>query len=52
MKRLKLPASVLLVILFLALAAQPLRAFLAQDRCLDRGGRWNADTWVCEGVRS
>ena len=26
------------------------REFLKQDRCLDRGGRWNAEQGVCEYV--
>jgi hypothetical protein len=25
------------------------RGFVAQDRCLDAGGRWNSGTRSCEG---
>lgn len=43
-------AVLLLVALMLVVAiARWLAGFVAQDRCLDSGGRWNGETRSCEG---
>ena len=44
--------AALLCFALLAVAAfQPVRRFLAQDACLDAGGRWNYSSQQCEGAR-
>jgi hypothetical protein len=37
-----------LLVAVLAALAVPVRRFLAQDRCLDSGGRWDTETQTCE----
>ncbi len=37
-------ATIALFVLFYA------RSFIAQDKCLDNGGRWNSDSSTCEYV--
>lgn len=43
-------ALLLLLAVLLAGVARPVKNFLAQDRCLDSGGRWNARAQSCEGA--
>jgi len=50
MKRLRAALSFIVILLLLTLAVRWVRHELAVDRCLDRGGRWNVVSALCEGT--
>ncbi|MDQ2823608.1 MAG: hypothetical protein M3Y65_25070 [Pseudomonadota bacterium] len=50
MKRLRAALLFLAILLLLALAVRWVRHELAIDRCVDRGGHWNAVSAICEGT--